>query len=124
MKSDSPSRGRRQARIATVGVAAMMLVVLGAALAGGALAHKRAAATPVAITQAFKYRPGTLHVKAGAKVKFQNESSYTHTATDKGTFDTGHIKPGASKLVKFAKKGTYVFHCEIHPFMTGKVVVE
>ena len=101
--------------------AALVATALGAfAVVAGA----SSAPTPVTINEAFQYRPGTFHVRAGTKVEFENESSYTHTATDKGVFDTGHIRPGATKLVKLTKKGTYVFHCTIHPFMTGKVIVE
>lgn len=112
----SAMRGRL---IALMVAAALAVTALGAsAVAAGARS------TPVVINQAFKFRPGTFHVRAGTKVEFENESSYTHTATDKGIFDTGHIAPGASKLVKLTKKGTFVFHCTIHPFMTGKVIVE
>ncbi len=40
-----------------------------------------------------------------------------------GAFDTGHIKPGHSVAVRFTQKGTFSYHCEIHPFMHGKIVV-
>jgi plastocyanin len=26
--------------------------------------------------------------------------------------------------VKFNKRGTFAYHCKIHPFMEGKVIVE
>jgi plastocyanin len=112
------ARGRL---VALMVAAALAATALGAfAVAAGA----RSPATPVLINQAFQFRPGTLHVRAGTRVEFENESSYTHTATDAGVFDTGKIKPGATKLVNLTKRGTFVFHCTIHPFMTGKVVVE
>ena len=47
-----------------------------------------------------------------------------HTATDKGAFDTGRIKPGHSVSVRFGHKGTFSYHCSIHPFMHGKIVVD
>lgn len=71
----------------------------------------------------FAYHPGTLRVPKGAKVVFSNTAGIAHTATDKGVFDTGHIKPGHSVGVSFTRKGTFAYHCTIHPFMHGKIVV-
>lgn len=121
--TDSRKRPKRRRTVVLLALTATLAL---SALGGGIVAAAGAGTTktPVVINEEFKYRPGTFHVKAGTKVDFLNESSYTHTATDKGVFDTGKIKPGASKLVTLKKKGTYVFHCLIHPFMTGKVIVE
>jgi plastocyanin len=71
----------------------------------------------------FKFHPPTLSVAKGSKVVFSNSSSTTHTATDNGAFDSGRIKPGHSFSVRFEQKGTFRYHCEIHPFMHGKIVV-
>lgn len=71
----------------------------------------------------FKFQPQTLEVSRGTKVVFSNSSGTAHTATDKGAFDSGQIKPGKSFAVRFGQKGTFRYHCEIHPFMKGKVVV-
>ena len=65
----------------------------------------------------------TLEVAKGTKVVFSNSSATAHTATDKGAFDSGRIKPGRSFAVRFKQKGTFRYHCEIHPFMHGKIVV-
>ena len=43
--------------------------------------------------------------------------------TRAGSFDTGRIKPGKSVTVRFAQTGTFAYHCTIHSFMHGKVVV-
>jgi plastocyanin len=71
----------------------------------------------------FKFHPHTLEVAKGTKVVFSNSAGVAHTATDAGAFDTGHIKPGHSVAVRFTQKGTFSYHCEIHPFMHGKIVV-
>jgi plastocyanin len=71
----------------------------------------------------FAFHPPTLRVKRGAKVAFANSSNVTHTASS-GSFDTKKIAPGSSVAVKFGRKGTFVYHCKIHPFMKGKIVVE
>ena len=71
----------------------------------------------------FKFRPPKLEVATGTKVVFSNSSGTAHTATGKGVFDSGRIKPGRSFAVRFQQKGTFRYHCEIHPFMQGKIVV-
>jgi plastocyanin len=71
----------------------------------------------------FKFHPQTLNVAKGTKVVFSNSAGVAHTATDKGVFDSGRIKPGESFAVRFEQKGIYRYHCEIHPFMHGKIVV-
>ena len=71
----------------------------------------------------FEFHPPTLSVGKGTRVVFSNSSGTAHTATDKGEFDTGRIKPGHSVAVGFGQKGTFSYHCKIHPFMHGKIVV-
>jgi plastocyanin len=71
----------------------------------------------------FEFLPPKLEVAKGTRVVFSNTSGTTHTATDKGVFDTGRIQTGHSVAVRFAQKGTFSYHCKIHPFMHGKIVV-
>lgn len=71
----------------------------------------------------FEFHPKTLSVGKGSRVAFSNSSGTAHTATDAGAFDTGRIKPGRSVTVRFQQKGTFRYHCTIHPFMHGKIVV-
>lgn len=72
----------------------------------------------------FAFHPPTLTVAKGSRVVFTNSSKVTHTATDAGAFNTGRIKPGESVAVRFKQKGTFAYHCSIHPFMEGKIVVK
>jgi plastocyanin len=72
----------------------------------------------------FAYHPPTLTIAKGTSVDFTNSSKVTHTATRAGSFSTGHIAPGGSVLVRFSQKGTFAYHCLIHPFMHGKIVVQ
>jgi len=72
----------------------------------------------------FKFAPATLTVEHGAKVTVTNRDTTTHTATaDGGAFDTGDLDPGSSKTITLSKAGRYAYHCEIHSFMKGTVVV-
>ncbi|HKR98921.1 MAG TPA: cupredoxin family copper-binding protein [Candidatus Dormibacteraeota bacterium] len=74
----------------------------------------------------FKFSPGTLTVKSGTKVTVTNNDSTAHTATsdDGSSFDTGDIDPGSSKTITLSKAGTVKYHCSIHPFMHGTIVVQ
>jgi plastocyanin len=73
----------------------------------------------------FKFMPGSLTVRRGARTAVTNRDSTAHTATadDGRTFDTGNIDPGTAATVTLSKAGTYKFHCSIHPFMHGTLVV-
>jgi plastocyanin len=71
----------------------------------------------------FAFHPPTLRVKRGGRVAFTNTSDVTHTASS-GSFDTKRIAPGTSVVVRFSRRGTFAYHCKIHPFMKGKIVVE
>ena len=74
----------------------------------------------------FKFAPASVTVKPGARVAVTNEDSTAHTATadDGNSFDTGTLAQGASKTISVSKPGSYAYHCSIHPFMHGTLVVE
>lgn len=72
----------------------------------------------------FAFHPPTLTIAAGTKVDFTNSSKVTHTATRGGSFDTGRIHPGETIGIRFNQKGTFAYHCSIHTFMHGTIVVK
>jgi plastocyanin len=94
-----------------------------AALQGGRASGATASGGKGVDIDHFAYHPPTLQIKRGGRVVFTNSSNTTHTATG-GDFDTKRIKPGNSVVVRFGQKGTFAYHCKIHPFMKGKIVVE
>jgi plastocyanin len=121
MKAISKPRGRLLALATTTMVLGLLLVGGGAASAGetaGASAVKK-----VDIIS-FAFKPGTLRIAKGDKVSFANTSTVTHTATRDGAFDTGLIKPGKAVAIRFKQKGSFPYHCLIHPSMRGKIVVD
>ncbi len=87
--------------------------------------------TPVANSQPevsveirdFEYFPRDLTVDAGAKVTWTNRDSAPHTATAKGSWDTGVLKEGQSGTLTFDKPGVYDYICAIHPSMQAKLTV-
>ena len=99
------------------------------------------AGTPLTILQGSSvqgspdFDPDTLTVKKGDKITVTNKDTLPHTVTS-GTgptdpnsakqFDTSIIEPGATADIETTNitPGNYPFHCAIHPYMTGKVVVQ
>jgi plastocyanin len=101
----------------------------GAALviSGGLLALPLVAfaATSAVNIQGSMFSPATVTVRVGDTVTWTNRDAFSHTATSHtGTFDTGVIAAGASRSVTFTNAGTFGYHCAIHSFMQGTVVVQ
>jgi plastocyanin len=81
------------------------------------------------------FDPDTLTVKKGDKITVTNKDTLPHTVTS-GTgptdpnsakqFDTSIIEPGATADIETTNltPGNYPFHCAVHPYMTGKLVVK
>jgi plastocyanin len=113
-------RHRRSVLALGLGLA-LFLLLSGGGSAGTAAAAR--GAKSVSIVD-FAFKPGTLRVNRGTGVAFTNTANTAHTATKAGAFDTKRIQPGEKVVVKFNKRGTFAYHCKIHPFMKGKVVVE
>jgi plastocyanin len=115
-------RGIAAAASALVAIAAGLALMVG--LVGGTASGQLAAKKATVKIKGFKYHPKPLKVKKGTKVVFTNKDGATHTATDKGVFNTGKIKHNKSASIKFTHKGTYKYICTIHPFMKGTIVVK
>jgi len=81
------------------------------------------------------YDPDELTVSAGAEVTVVNQDTVLHSATS-GTgpqdpesaqqFDTSLINAGESATLSLAQvtPGQYDYYCMVHPYMTGKIVVQ
>ena len=81
------------------------------------------------------YDPDELTVAAGSDVNVMNQDTLPHTVTSGTgpqdptsgqTFDTSLINGGESATLSLAQvaAGQYDYHCMVHPFMTGKLVVQ
>ncbi|MDQ6730765.1 MAG: cupredoxin domain-containing protein [Actinomycetota bacterium] len=81
--------------------------------------------TSVAI-KSYAFHPATITVAKGAKITFTNQDQTAHTATSTqaGVFDTGTLKPGATKTITVTKPGTYTYYCQFHAFMKATVTVQ
>jgi plastocyanin len=115
--------GRRGLLVAAVAIVAVACAALLAGRDSAAGATATASGSRTVSINHFKFSPTPLHVSKGTTVVFSNTSKVTHTATRRGSFDTGKIKPGHSVSVRFGAAGTYSYVCTIHPKMHGKIVV-
>lgn len=109
--------------VLTAPAALLILALFGTGKGGAEPTAEASAAKTVSIVN-FAFKPSTLTVKRGARVGFANTSNTAHTATKGDNFDTKRIAPGKTKTVRFNQRGTFAYHCKIHPFMKGKVMVE
>jgi plastocyanin len=74
--------------------------------------------------EGFEFVPSAVTIQEGGKVIWINRDSTEHTATlDDGSFDSGALAEGKLKSESFKQPGTYAYHCELHPGMTGTVEV-
>jgi plastocyanin len=97
--------------IATCGLLALPLVAF--------------AATSAVTIQGSAFNPPTTTVKVGDTVTWTNRDAFSHTSTsDTGAWDTGVITAGASHSFTFTTAGTFAYHCTIHSFMHGTIVVQ
>lgn len=91
--------------------------------------------TPVAVehvrmvTQGsiYAFVPAVLTVKVDTEVIWTNDSNAPHTvSSDTGLFNTPNplgINPGQTYAFTFTKPGTFSYYCNIHTYMTGKIIV-
>jgi plastocyanin len=116
------SRSRYGWQLIAAAAVVLGLLLIGMRGAGTAVGASASKSATVDINN-FAFHPPTLTIARGSQVTFSNSSKVTHTATRGGAFDTGLIKPGKSVSVRFKQQGTFAYHCEIHPQMHGKIVV-
>jgi plastocyanin len=113
----------------------------GGAAPGGPSAASGPPGTPLTILQGASvqgspdYDPDSLTVKKGDKITVTNKDTVPHTVTS-GTgpqdpttgklFDTSIIEGGASADIATTNvdAGSHPYHCTVHPYMTGTLVVQ
>jgi plastocyanin len=66
-------------------------------------------------------------IKQGEAIEFVNDDTVTHNVFSKSEVNPFNLKlqpPGNTQLVRFARPGTAVVRCAIHPMMRLEVTVE
>jgi len=88
----------------------------------GAVGAAEISSTPIVSMAGLAFAPGDLTVANGAEVLFDNNDVAPHTVTsDDGSIDSGTLNPG--KAFSLLVNGPVEYHCEIHPSMTGKILI-
>ena len=101
---------------AVVGLAALLTVAVGG---------PASAATTNVSEVDFDFVPATVTINVGDTVLWTNNANDVHTTTsDTGIWDSGTMNPGATFSHIFNSAGTFAYHCAIHSFMHGTIVVQ
>ena len=74
--------------------------------------------------QNYAFNPSTLTIQKGATVTWKNYDSVQHTVTsDSGAFSSPRLSTGDTYTYQFNNTGSFSYHCSIHTYMTGTIVV-
>jgi plastocyanin len=116
--------------VISAAAAALAAAALAAATGGAATASAGSKANPVKAkaNASAGFSPRRITARPGARVFFRNVDHLTHNAAEdvlSGTprFTSGRPTTRNFSFVAPSKPGTYVFHCQIHGFMHGTLVV-
>jgi plastocyanin len=115
---------RTRRALAASGAGAAIAVLAIAVAPGGVAADPHAhaaAAAKVSIGDNF-FSPTKARIAPGGKVKWTNNGKVQHNVTFQGS-SSGNLRPGESFVKRFNRPGKFLYHCTIHPGMTGKVKV-
>jgi len=77
------------------------------------------------------FDPEVVHIIPNSTVTWINNDNVTHTVSSgnpeqgaDGKFDSGLLKPGKEFSHTFKEVGTFNYYCQIHPAMTGTIIVD
>jgi plastocyanin len=80
---------------------------------------------PAVTVENFNFVSASVTVPAGTTVVWTNADDIEHTVTaSDNSFSSAPIEPNDQFAHTFNAPGTYTYFCAIHPFMTGKVIVQ
>lgn len=101
------------------------MVIVGLTLVSPTMAQTRKKAVTHKVTiDSTSFVPAVLDIKVGDSVVWENKDIVAHTATAKGTFESGAIQSGKSWKRTFTTKADLEYLCRYHPTMKGRVRVQ
>ncbi len=113
--------------IASVAQIALLGLLLAFTFATPLLSPARAAVTHEVSIVDFQFNQATITIAPGDSVKWTNDGPSPHSSTsDTGSaqaWDSGVLSVGGTYTVLFSNAGSFSYHCSVHPFMTGTVIV-
>jgi plastocyanin len=73
----------------------------------------------------FAFTPQAITIAAGDKVTFVNGDDTIHSiVADDGSFHSDGLDTNDKFAMTFAKPGKIAYHCGLHPFMKGEIIVQ
>jgi plastocyanin len=73
----------------------------------------------------YAFSPNNVQVPVGATVTWRNDDDAPHVATaSDGTWSTVLLKKGETSTVKFDKAGDFLYLCNLHPGMGGRLRIQ
>jgi plastocyanin len=83
------------------------------------------ATPPTVHIKNFMFVPATITVAPGTTVTFVNDDEEPHTVTSNDkSFDSEGLDTNQKFTHTFAKAGTFMYFCEVHPYMHGTIIVK
>lgn len=121
-------RSRWRLLLPIIALALLAVIAIGSAGCGS---------TPAGVTvvkmQGLRFVPAEVTIKKGTKVKWVNEDKTTHSSTSDDfqagqknpltAWDSQPLNPGDSWERTFDTAEKFSYHCEVQPYMKGKVTV-
>jgi plastocyanin len=104
--------------VALAGVFGLLLIAGPAIAANGSVSIKES-------DERYAYTPRTVYVNVGETVTWTNDSDAPHTVdSDSGDeLESGNFTEDQTFEHTFDAAGTFAYHCDIHDYMKGTVVV-
>jgi plastocyanin len=79
----------------------------------------------IVVIRDFTFEPAEVRVRSGERVTWINCDEDSHTSTaDGGEWSSPLLAPGDAFTQPFETPGELTYHCEPHPFMRARVIVE
>ena len=78
----------------------------------------------------FAFSPASKTISAGTTIKWINKDNSTHTVTSgipgtpSGVFNSGNFGQNGEFSFTFNQAGTFKYFCNLHPSMTGMIIVQ
>ncbi|HAB50736.1 MAG: hypothetical protein A2315_12290 [Ignavibacteria bacterium RIFOXYB2_FULL_35_12] len=78
----------------------------------------------------FAFSPASKTISAGTTIKWINKDNSTHTVTSgipgtpSGVFNSGNFGQNGEFSFTFNQAGTFKYFCNLHPSMTGTIIVQ
>lgn len=121
----------RWAMLLLVVVATLLLVACGSGVNNTAGAASRQSGSTQVVRVSivenngrYAFSPAAITIPKGSQVVWVNGSDASHTVTSSGGFaSSGLIGQRQSFSATFPNAGTFAYHCTVHPYMMGTVIV-